>query len=163
MNTPTLPPYLGSWEGLVSALLHNPFLGSPHPHISRWRTHYPWAGSEILTAQAQGPRPGGPLAGPIVEHLATLVGMKELADMMQSREAGRKFSDTIESEIRRALDDYCGTPWPGPGGPPWASILAVELVNVANTQTGAFRAGLMQVAAQAAERALGATEAVAAG
>jgi hypothetical protein len=27
VSTPVLPPYLGSYEDLVNALLHNPFLG----------------------------------------------------------------------------------------------------------------------------------------
>ena len=35
MNQTQLPPYLGSWEDMVKALLHNPTLGSggwPAPH-----------------------------------------------------------------------------------------------------------------------------------
>jgi hypothetical protein len=164
MNTPILSPYLGSWEDLVSALLENPFLGSPqHTRLSRWRTHYPGASSGVLTGHADPPRPDGPFTSPIIGRLATLAGMKELAETMESSEAARSFASTIESEISRALDDFCGTPWPGPGSPPWASILAVELVTAANTQTGAFRAGLMQIARQAAERALDARQTMAAG
>jgi hypothetical protein len=92
-----------------------------------------------------------------------LVGMKELAETTGNREFGKKLAASVESALAQFIDDYCGTPWPLPGGPPWASILAAELVSEANTQTGSFRSGLMQLAARVAEKAFRAAEATVAG
>lgn len=82
---------------------------------------------------------------------------------MENREAGREFAANIESSTARFIDDYCGTPWPLPGGPPWAAMLTAELVNAANLHTGPLRTGLLRLAGRVAERALAATQAVTAG
>ena len=31
-----VPPYFGSWDQLVAALLHNPFLGSDNHRVPIW-------------------------------------------------------------------------------------------------------------------------------
>jgi hypothetical protein len=155
VSTPVLPPYLGSYEDLVNALLHNPFLGSGHsPHPVRRVT----ADEVELNPQPLPPGPPDPLSSAPVRYLASLVSMKELARTM-GPEKGQHLSAGADTAIQAFLDDFCGTPprripWPWPGPPPWVLPLASELLNVANAQSGAFREGLMQVAARVAETGL---------
>jgi hypothetical protein len=82
-----------------------------------------------------------------------LVSMQEVAETMDNHEAAAEFAANIESSMARFIDDYCGTPWPLPGGPPWAAILAAELVNAANQYVGSLRTGLLRLAGRVAERA----------
>ena len=151
-----------SWDDLLLELANSPFLGMPRSHLTRWRTHF-GPGSDILTGHAQGPQPAGPLSNHTVHYLTMLVGMQEVAESMEDREAGGKFAANIESSVARFIDDYCGTPWPLPGGPPWAAILAAELVSAANSYTGSLRTGLLRLAGRVAERALGAGRTAAVG
>jgi hypothetical protein len=61
--------------------------------------------------------------------------------------------------IDTILDDYCGTPprkhpWPWPGPPPWVWDIASELSLMANSlQAGSLRDGILDVAAQAVQKA----------
>ncbi len=54
MSNPTLPPYLGTWDELLQALLHNPFLGSggggipPRTHLEELRSIQPTSGNPLL-------------------------------------------------------------------------------------------------------------------
>ncbi len=162
MNQPDPAPYNGSWDDLIHELMHNPLLGTPRTDLVRWRTHF-GPGSAVLTGHAHGPQPASPYPNATLDYLTTLVSMKEVADTMENRESGREFAANIESATARFIDDYCGTPWPLPGGPPWAALLAAELVNAANLQTGQLRTGLLRLAGRVAERALNPARAVAAG
>jgi hypothetical protein len=150
MSTPILPPYFGSYEDLVNALLHNPSLGSGRPP-----THRLSADEVELNPQPLPPGPPDPMRNAAVRYLGSLVSMKELARNM-SQEAGQSIAAAAETGIQAFLDDFCGTPprripWPWPGPPSWVLPLASELVSAANAESGAFREGLMQVAARVAE------------
>ena len=151
MSTPHLPPYLGSYEELASALLHDPFLGTG-------RMRRPADSVEL------NPQPLPPGRGPspepwnaAVRYLATLVSIKELGRTMGNTSLGQQLTTNAESAFALFLDDYCGTPpvripWPWPGPPPWVALLTAELVSVANTQSGEMREGLMQYAGRVAEK-----------
>ena len=156
MSTPHLPPYLGTYEDLAAALLHDPLLGSGHPR----RT------SDAVELNPQPLPPGDPRprANAAVRYLATLVHMKELGRVLGEKPLGRQLTAASDSAFVSFLDDYCGTPprripWPWPGPPPWVGLLAAELVGVANTQNGAMRDGLMQFAGQVAEKGFAASNA----
>jgi hypothetical protein len=146
MTTPYLPPYLGSYEHLVQALLHNPFLGSGHPG--------PHPRIEALERQTdvslpQDPVPVHPNAA--VNYLASLVSMKELAKAVPDKDFGAQLAGRADAALGAFMDDFCGTPprripWPYPGPPPWVSPLVAQLLSVANAQSGALRDGLMAIA-----------------
>jgi hypothetical protein len=162
MNRNNIPSHFDSWDDLLHELTNDLFLGTPRSHLTRWRTHF-GPGGAVLTGHAQGPQPALPIPNPTVHYLTMLVSMQEVAATMENSEAGREFAANIESSVARFIDDYCGTPWPLPGGPPWAAILAAELVNAANLQTGQLRTGLLRLSGRLAERALGAAQTVASG
>jgi len=151
MNRINIPSQFESWDDLLQELAGS-FLGTPRSHLTRWRTHY-GPGSEVLTGHAQGPQPAGAFPSPTVHHLTVLVSMQEVAETMDNREAGAEFAANVESSMARFIDDYCGTPWPLPGGPPWAAILAADLASAANLYTGSLRTGLLRLAGRVAERA----------
>lgn len=162
MNSFNIPSQFDSWDDLLQELTNHPFLGILRSHLTRWRSHYR-PGSAVLTGHAQGPQPAGPFPNPTVHYLTMLVSMKEVAETMDNREAGGEFAANIELSMARFIDDYCGTPWPLPGSPPWAAILAAELVSAANLYTGPLRTGMLRLAGRVAERALGAAQTAAAG
>jgi hypothetical protein len=153
MSTPILPSYFGSYEDLVNALLHNPSLGSGRQSIHRLT-----ADDVELNPQPLPPGPPDPLRNAAVRYLATLVGMKQVAGTIGG-EQGQQVGAAADTAIQAFLDDFCGTPprripWPWPGPPSWVLPLASELVSAANAESGAFREGLMQVAARVAEMGL---------
>jgi hypothetical protein len=162
MNRFNIPSHFDLWDGVLQELMNNLSLGTPESHLLRWNTHYRPAGA-VLTGHAEGPPPAAPSPNAAVHYLTMLVSMKEVAETMENRESGREFEANIESSVARFIDDYCGTPWPLPGGPPWAAILAAELVSAANLHTGPLRAGLLRLAGRVAERAFSAAQTVAAG
>src|SRR5579864_1454640 len=149
MSTPVVPPYFGSYEQLVNALLHDPFLGSGR--VSS--THHVSAEADELNPQPlppRGPQPD-PWRNAAVRYIATLVNMQELAQAIANPQARQELAAGAERSIQAFLDDFCGTPprripWPWPGPPPWVLPLASELTSVANAQSGALREGLMKVA-----------------
>jgi len=155
MSTPILPPYLGSYEELVNALVHNPSLGSGQGPIHRL-TADPEINPQPLPPRSLVAEPNpDPLQNPAVRYLATLASMKELGASIGT-EKGQTFVAAAEAGIQSFLDDFCGTPprripWPWPGPPPWVLPLAAELVSVANAQSGAFREVLIQVAGRVAD------------
>jgi hypothetical protein len=157
MSTPYVPPYFGSYEEIVNALLHDPFLGSGRSHYLP-QTHVQ---ADELNPQPLPPRAPtpDPWRNAAVRYLATLVQMQELARTVGNPETSRQLIAQSQMAIQAFLDDYCGTPprripWPWPGPPPWVLTLAAELTSAANTQIGSFREGLMQVAGQVAELGL---------
>jgi len=162
MNRFNIPSHFDLWDGALHELMNSLSLATPDSHLLRWHTHYRPAGA-VLTGHAEGPQPASPFPNATVHYLTMLVSMKEVAETMENRESGREFEANIESSIAQFIDDYCGTPWPLPGGPPWAAILAAELVSAANLHTGPLRTGLLRLAGRVAERALGTAQTLAAG
>jgi len=167
MSNPWVPPYFGSYEQLVKELLHNPFLGSGSGGPIGPPHHLPELafGSVSGSANALNPQPLPPGRDPsrsaVISYLSSLVGLHELAKSIQNPALSGQFAALAESGIEAFLDDYCGTPprripWPWPGPGPWVVGLVSELVQVANqSATGAYREGLMQIAARVAEKAFG--------
>jgi hypothetical protein len=165
MSTPWVPPYFGSWEEIVQSLLHNPFLGSPHPS-----PHLLMSAGEAVALNPQPlPPGGGPVPDPwrnaAVRYLATLVSMEEQARVTENQQLREQLTTGAERALSAFIDDFCGSsprriPWPWPGPPPWVSLLASHLVAAANTQNGQFREGLMRIAARIGESALPTAKAV---
>jgi hypothetical protein len=160
MSTPKLPPYLGSYEELVAALLHDPFLGSGRPRPRMLQSE---GASPDLNPQPLPPGRSHQFTeeNAAVRYLASVVNMKELGRTLGESPAGRQLSAQAETAFSEFLDDFCGTPprripwhWPVPG--PWVLALATEMVTVANTQSGVMREGMMQMAARIAEKGVGA-------
>jgi hypothetical protein len=154
MSTPILPPYFGSYEDLVNALLHDPFLGSGRGgHIHRLQ-------ADEVALNPQPLPPGERLSrNAAVQYVVSLVNMREVSATM-GRENGAAVRASADAALQAFIDDFCGTPprripWPWPGPPPWVVPLASELVSVANAETGALRDSLMQVAGRVAEAGLG--------
>ena len=151
MTTPILPAYFGSYEDLVKALLHNPFLGSgytgPHPRLETRELQ-----SEVSLPQDPVPiRPTHWNAA--VSYLASLVSMKELAKAVTDKEYGAELAGRADGALADFMDDFCGTPprripWPYPGPPPWVATLVAQLLSAANSQSGALREGLLGIAGQ---------------
>ena len=158
MSAPHLPPYLGTYEDLASALLHDPFLGGG--------LHRRPAPGSTVELNPQPLPPGRDARGPqpepwnaAVRYLATLVNVKELGRTLGNTPHGNQMTASAETAFASFLDDFCGTPprripWPWPGPPPWVALLSAELVSVANTQTGTMRDGLMHFAGRIAEKGL---------
>jgi len=157
MSTPALPPYLGSWDDLVNALLHDPFLGSGRggrPHL----THT--VASEMLRMGAG----GSPVAGPRPEPWSpasafiSLVSLRVVAEQMPEGREAQYLGEFANRAIAELIDDYCGThprPWPWPGPPPWVFQIVSELAIAANAmQAGDLREGLMATAGTLAQRGL---------
>jgi hypothetical protein len=159
MSTPYVPPYFGSYEDLVHALLHDPFLGSGQsgPHRPRL-THADELNPQPLPPHStEGPVPD-PWRNAAVRYVATLVNMLELGKSLEDTNLGQQYTTNAEGAIQAFLDDFCGTPprripWSWPGPPPWVNPLAAALVSAANSQSGALREGLMSVAGRVAAMA----------
>jgi hypothetical protein len=157
-----LPPYLGSWQELLNALLHDPFLGSGkggyipklaadliNPGPSPWDR--PSSNKFVFNPPGPGPDPWGPpyhrvigAIGPgphpwtqAVSFLISAVSLKQAAAGLSDDGAKAAFESGIDDAISRFLDDYCGTRppgyWPWPGPPPWIYSLSADLVTAANS------------------------------
>lgn len=153
-----LPPYLGSWEQLISELLRNPFLGSPWPpHHQLLASMRPRVGDEL--AIDSGPWPWAGPVKKIAAFLVSQISLKQLASSLPPEQAGPLISSTDRS-IAEEVDDICGTKVPGwhwPGPPPWIFPIASELAVVANTfQDGNLRSEVLKVASQILRTGLGA-------
>lgn len=166
MSNPGLPPYLGSWEELINALLHNPFLGSvlqfgpsPNPWFRPSPTigppPNPWFGMPW-----QHPGPGPDPAPPATMFLVYMSSLKVAASLLPEGQQRSELESSIERTIAAFLDDYCGTrthPWPPPGPPPWVFTTASALTAVANSfQEGSLRNALLQVVSQLMQKAFAA-------
>jgi hypothetical protein len=147
---PWLPPYLGSWEDLIRALLHDPFLGSGStgPH------------STLPGSQPSSIEPNPSPWRHVVEGFVTAVSVRDLASRVPDEAVRKKMEQSSGQSIVQLLDDYCGTPprlwpWPWPGPPPWVFNIASELNAIASImQEGALRNGLQEVAAQVVAKSL---------
>jgi hypothetical protein len=153
MDAPWIPPYFGSYEELVNALLGNPFLGSGagpgHPlraeafsvdpeRVGRPQP-FPWLGAKPE------PFPWLGAAG----YLVSVLGLREAA--ANAGEAGAEIVRGADQAIDQFIDGYCGTtwhvPWPVPGPGPWVFGLASQLSLIGNTlQQGELRSAVLGLA-----------------
>ena len=137
-----LPPYFGSYEQLLNALLHNPFLGSGRVGVSPLTTH---------RDERREPEP--PDTTVALAFLVTAAGVKDAAARMTDKGKAEEIIFSSESAVADFLDDYCKTPWPHhwPGPPPWwVSQLVSQLTLVASTlQPGAIQSSLNAYASRA--------------
>jgi len=149
MNTPTLPPYLGSWDELVKALLNNPFLGSgqggfpPRANAEMFRE-----GGAVMDPQ---PSPWRPAMA--ASFFTSLIAMKQVASHLGSE--GRAFNQAVDQAIEDLLDDFCGTP---PHIPPSPGPLAVgvELIAFARAlPEGELRNTILFVGGKIVQRSVG--------
>jgi hypothetical protein len=141
-----LPPYFGSYEHLLNALLHNPFIGSGGGGVSPLNNHR-HAGRDERRETEQ---PDSTVA---LAFLVTAAGVKDAAAGMTDKSKAEEIVSFTESAVADFLDGYCGTPWPHhwPGPPPWwVSQLASQLTLVASAlQPGALKSSLNAYASQA--------------
>ena len=119
-----LPPYMGSWEQFMAALLHNPFLGSEGGGIPP-STHPEAMMSSPGTARLGLPGLGlEPSPSPwmsAVSSLIAVISLREVASKMPDGQVKIELSKRVDSAISSFIDD-CGTKhpgWPWPGPPPW--------------------------------------------
>lgn len=143
-----------NWQDFLT----NPFLGSgrggylePHDIPVVIRT----GGGRLEDERRSGlTRRGGADPSPwILEFLVSAVSSKEAASEMKNQEAAQQIRSAADTAISEFLDDYCGTPWPFPGPPPWVSATASQLTWAAyNLQAGGLRTGLLQLVGQMLDR-----------
>ncbi len=149
---PSLPAYLGSWDDLIRALLHDPFLGSgngpPRPH------------NIMLGARPAAMEPNPSPWRHVVEGFVAAVSVRDLASQVPDEAVRNEMERSASQSIVQLLDDYCGTPprlWPWPGPPPWVFGIASELNAIASTlEAGGLRSGLQEVAGQVVAKGFGA-------
>jgi hypothetical protein len=120
---PWLPPYLGSWEDLISGLRHDPFLGSgdgpPRPL------------SVMLGARPSAMEPNPSPWRHVVEGFVAAVNVMDLASRVSDEVVRKEMEQSAGQSIVQLLEDYCGTPprlwpWPWPGPPPWVFGIASD-------------------------------------
>ena len=151
--SPWVPPYFGSYEQLLQALLHDPTLGSGHgrPHL----TH-------LESRTAPPPDHGKAVSGPgepdpwrsAAASLILKVSLVELGARLP-KEQGTAFVAGLEQSIADDIDFYCGTPYPWPGPHPWGFVIASELSLYANTlQEGGLQTAIVNVATTMVRRSL---------
>jgi hypothetical protein len=165
MSTRWVPPYFGSWEDLVRAVLQNPFLGSgttPFHQTHLFQTHP--TGTESVEsllrnpalASALNPQPLPPREA-VAAMLVFQIGLRDLASRLP-REQGSELNSRLNQMIEDEIDDICGTPpnihWPIPGPPPFALVVATELNLIANAmQEGTIREGVLEIANRIMQKA----------
>jgi hypothetical protein len=155
-----VPPYFGSWDELVQALLHNPFLGSdpepPHPHSLMMRNFGPAGKHPAPAPWAEASPWRSAVAG-----FAAAVNVQVLASHVRDEAVRQQMAQSAERAIADLLDEWCGTPWrwpwPWPGPPPWVLGIASELNGIASSlPEGEMRSGLQALAGQVAAKGFGA-------
>jgi hypothetical protein len=155
---PWVPPYFGSWDDMVNALLHNPFLGSGRggkPHVTHWDTpemlqigRHPVSSDPMPAFVNSGPMPG------VVTAIIGLISLKLAASQLPNGAAKTSFLGSIDSSIAADIDEIC-PPYPWPGPPPWVLAIVATLVFAANTlQEGGLKTELNAVATQILQRSL---------
>jgi len=142
MAHPTLPPYLGTWDELVQALLNNPFLGSgggPHPHL--------------LQSLSERMRPRPEPSSPACALFVLAAALKDVASRLPEGQQG-----PLGSAIAQATDDwdewYCGN---GPRPNPHVVETVGELLGFAGAlEPGSLRAGIAAEAGALLQKSFGA-------
>lgn len=157
MSNPWLPPYLGSWDELMAALLHNPFLGSERGS-SPVTHHSPDDSAAGMTRRGPGAEPNPSPWRYAVRSVVAVISLREVTAKMADGTAKAELSKAIDSAIAQFIDD-CGTKypgWPWPGPPPWVYPIASELALVASSITQEkVRVEVLEVAGKVIERASG--------
>ena len=178
-----LPPYLGTWQELLKALLLDPFLGSAgggyHPKVAAelvnpgpWgrSDHPPWNKMFFDKRPDPGPDPWGPPYVPRiidfgpggawpwtapVSFLISAVSLKQAAAGLSDEAAKAGFGSSIDEAISKFLDDYCWPPFrPWPGPPPWIYSLSAGLATAANSfQDGNLKSTLLALSSDVLSRA----------
>jgi hypothetical protein len=142
MAKPNLPPYLGTWDELVQALLNNPFLGSGGGP----RTHFLEALSRRTESASAAPSAAASL-------FVMAAALKDVAARLPEGQEG-----TIGSAIVDAADDwedwYCGN---GPRPLPHVVETAAELFALASTlEVGTLRDSVVSEAGTLLQKSFGA-------
>ncbi|SRR5712692_1281647 len=145
MSNPTLPPYLGTWDELLQALLHNPFLGSGSGGIPP-RTHL----EELRSIQPTSVNPHSPAASLIF----SAIGTKLTAGRISDAKLRNEMISAASQSLADYEDEFCGTP---PRPHPWVFVLAIELTSFANTlPQGNLQTEILNVAGQLIQKSFGA-------
>jgi len=149
VSTPTLPPYLGSWEELVNALLHNPSLGGGRGGIPHQ------VAAEMI-------RQGGPEMGPQPEpwfvstatsFFTSIITMKQVASQLNGE--GRSFERAADRALEEILDEFCGTPPHFPPRP-WPLLVGIELIAFARAlPEGELKNAIIIVGGRVVQRSVG--------
>ena len=148
MSTPSLPPYLGSWNELVNALLHNPFLGGgqggpPHRIEEMLREN----------GAARGPQPDPWFISTATSMLTSIIAMKQVASHLRGE--GRAFGQAADQALEEILDEYCGTPPHFPPRP-WPLLVGIELIAFARAlPEGELKSTILAVGGQVVQRSVG--------
>lgn len=154
MSHQQLPPYLGSWEELVKALLHNPFLGSgaggPQRLAERQSMSAGFPNPDDTTVSHHPPRPNE-----FTSLLLAQISLRQAATRL-SKEQGNEVIARIDQTVADEIDFICGNGipvivgfHPPPPPPPYWTFSAVvsELTLIANTmQEGGLRNEVERVA-----------------
>ncbi len=144
MSDPTLPPYLGTWNELLQALLQNPFLGSGSGGIPP-RTHL----EELRTAQPTSVNPHSPAASLIL----SAIGTKLTAGRISDAKLRNEMIFAANQSLADYEDEFCGTP---PRPHPWVFVLAIELTSFANTlPQGNLQTEILSVAGPLIQKSFG--------
>jgi hypothetical protein len=150
MNNPMSPSYLGSWDELVNALLHNPFLGGGR-------------GGVPPRVKAEMSREGGPEMGPqpdpwfvstATSFLTSLIALKQVASHLDGE--GRAFERAADRALEEMLDEFCGT---APHVPPrpWPLVVGVELIAFARSlPDGELKSRIIAIGGTVVQRSVGA-------
>jgi hypothetical protein len=162
MSHPQLPPYLGSWEELVNALLHNPTLGSgaggPHRMAQRQSAFTDFPNPDDTSVSHHHP----PRPNEFTSVLLAQLSLRQAAARLP-KEQGNDVMARIDQTVADEIDFICGNGipilWLNPPGPPppnWMySVVVSELVLIANTlQTGGLRSDVERVAGSLLEAGL---------
>jgi hypothetical protein len=178
-----LPPYLGTWQELLKALLLDPFLGSGRggytPKVAAelvqpgpWPWDRPSPNKFVFNPPGPGSDPWGPPYNRLISEigpnpnpwtsaasfLISAVSLKHAAARLSDGPAKAAFESGIDDAISQFLDDYCGTRppgyWPWPGPPPWIYSLSAGLATAANSfQDGNLKSTLLALSSDVLSRA----------
>lgn len=158
MSIPWVPPYFGSWDELIKAVLNNPHLGEP-PRKPVPYTDYMLRDPVPNAWAVAGPQPN--TWSPAISFLISAISLNQVTRHMPEGQVRNDLSKSTD----RAIDDFvdwCGTKvpgyhWPGPGpvpGPgPGILALVSELGIAAQSFEGPMRAEVLAVAGQIAQKA----------
>src|SRR4051794_39804249 len=98
MSNRWLPPYMGSWEQLMAALLYNPFLGSEEAMMSS-------PGTARLGLPGLGLEPNPSPWVSAVSSLIAVISLREVASKMPDGQVKIELSKRVDSAISSFIDD----------------------------------------------------------
>src|ERR1051325_832900 len=108
LNGPSwLPPYFGSWDDLIAALMHNPYLGSGHgppgPH------HLMMSRGLGSLATGPSPEPWDPSPLPwrhVVQAFVAAVSVRDLASRVTDQTVRQQMEASANHTITQLLEAY---------------------------------------------------------